>query len=140
MSEETKKELENEDFEEVFEEEENLPVEAPAVKQNFLAKTKAKIQANKIAKLQRKATIADLKLAVAENPADAELKAQLKAVKTAEAVATIKKVGIGAGIVAGVVVATAMAAGKKKTNPEETADDEAIDVPVEEVAEESEEE
>ena len=139
MSEETKKELENEDFEEVFEEEENLPVETPAVKQNFLAKTKAKIQANKIAKLQRKATIADLKLAVAENPADAELKAQLKAVKTAEAVATIKKVGIGAGIVAGVVVATAMAAGKK-TNPEETADDEAIDVPVEEVAEESEEE
>lgn len=139
MSEETKKELENEDFEEVFEEEENLPVEAPAVKQNFLAKTKAKIQANKIAKLQRKATIADLKLAVAENPADAELKAQLKAVKTAEAVATIKKVGIGAGIVAGVVVATAMAAGKK-TNPEETADDEAIDVPCEEVAEESNEE
>ena len=134
MSEEIKKEeLKNEEFEEVFEEEENLPVEAPAVKQNFLAKTKAKIQANKIAKLQRKATIADLKLAVAENPADAELKAQLKAVKTAEAVATIKKVGIGAGIVAGVVVATAMAAGKK-TNPEETADDEAIDVPVEEVS------
>jgi len=135
MSEELKKEeLENEElFEEDFDEEVNLPVKAE-VKENFFTKTVAKMANRKIAKQERKAYMADLKLRAMKDPSNEDLKAQLKAEKKADALQAVKKVAIGGAVVGGAFIVATKVIGKKTTSDEETLDEDIVDVPVEEVS------
>lgn len=140
MSEEMIKneELENEEFEDNFDEEVNLPVQAE-VKENFLTKAATKMANRKIAKQERKAYMADLKLRAMKDPSNEDLKAQLKAEKKADALKVVKKVAIGGAVVGGAFIVATKMAGKKTTSDEETSED-IVDVPCEEISEETTEE